>query len=528
MAFSIIFGQAVGTEPMNYLDTMFALVGANGVTRCTCTGTNALALTPNANQAPVLAYSSMQFFAFIAQNTNTAQVSVSVNGLGFIQLFNPNGTQLTAGAITGGAVILISADGNGHAWLIAGGSSNQFPDSTYAVYQSAALEPAAIEGPQYGTFVYAVTSSAPKMLMASFYTAISGAGRMEVRNPQGWMPLTATTLSGMGGGTSKATAIIINPALATYTNPSATHYNRLAQIQTLTTQTVTVSATGQDTPFLPGAYGAIITQVTCFDFAWIAMRLGSNSGYNLSNEINDNSTQRVGNVLSLPVSKASAGSIESATGGSGGNFGSVSYVLVPSTWSAVPDPVSSTYIFRDDFMESSLSGTTWTITNSTAGNFSINTTYQWCQAFANGTWGANGMFATQSYTRTSGRNLVIDVFVAGTTTGLIVGWNNGGGQSFSNMVNAVNFNAGNLEIFEGGAKISTSGTYSGNSIYRFQITLQSSGAIYRVQGGVEYSGIGGTTWTNLTPTSSSSTTTPVFAAIASFSGLPYVSDVRIY
>lgn len=120
MSFPITFGAYVGTAPMNALDQMFQLVGQNGITRCTCSGTNSLTITPTTNQATLTAYAANQFFSFVVANGNTSSVNVNIGGLGSIPLLQANGTVLASGQLTAGMICLIGTDGVGNAWLISG------------------------------------------------------------------------------------------------------------------------------------------------------------------------------------------------------------------------------------------------------------------------------------------------------------------------------------------------------------------------------------------------------------------------
>ena len=402
----------------------------------------------------------------------------------------------------------------------------------WAQYLAASLEPDAIEAVQKGTFSYAINSSTTKLLMASFGTRLGSGGRMEQRNPQRFMPLRGVTLAGI---VSDGTAIIIDPTAATYADPWATYYDRLEAIAERPVKNLAFTATSQRKPFLPGAYGAIITQYTCFDFTWLALRpLGGTSyGINLWDEISDAATQRVGNSLTLPIHKKCAGSIEaSATGSS--PLGSVSYVLLPATWSPIADPVASSYTFRADFMDSALDTGVWTRAQSTAGNVEIDTNYQWCKLFGNSSWGANGLRRTTTAARAAGTKLVVDFYVpvgASAAGAFIVGWSDGAGHDYTNFAHGINIGASNvLKIYENGNDRGTVGAgVTEGAIYRVRITQGASSATYEIQGGPEYAALGGASWTTLTPgTPSSSSTTPLTPAASAFAAEGYVSDFRVF
>lgn len=420
-----------------------------------------------------------------------------------------------------------------------GGGGGGLPGG-YAQYLAAGLEPDAIEAIQKDTFSYAIGSSTTKLLLASWQTRIGSAGRMEARNPQRAIPLRGVTLNGTGSGSG---ALILDPAAAVYADPWTTYYNRLQSLYELQTRVVNITAASQGVPLLPGPYGAIITSITNFNFAWLILRWGGTSGpgFNLWDEISDASTQRLGDMLLLPVSKSAAGDIESSSASSstgGSPLGTVTFVLVPSTWSAISDPLApsgGTYTFQDDFMGAALDTTTvWTRAQSTTGNVEIDTNYQWCKCAGNGTWGTNGLRRQTSNTRATGLKLVWDVYVprGGASTGTnIVGWSNGASHQQSDFCHGVNFAGTNIiNVYEGGTNRGTVGSgYTEGCIYRIRITLgASNNATYEIQGGREYPKIGGASWTNITPGTTSNATTTLYAAASAWNGSGYVSHPRIY
>lgn len=405
------------------------------------------------------------------------------------------------------------------------------PGAGWAQYLCSMMEPDAIEPMQTGTFSYSVGANETKILVMSWSTRIGSSGRMELRNPKQAMMLRGCTLNGIQSG---SVAVIINPTIPTYIDPWLTYYSRLQSIAELPTKNIVITAAAGNVPFLPGPYGAIITQYTCFDFAWLILRQSNTYGPNLWDEISDSASQRIGGTLSVPVSKATAGEIESSAYSSGTPLGSVSFVLLPSDWSVIPDPVSSSYVFRDDFMSASLDSGIWTKSESTAGNVSINTTYQWCKIKGNGTWGANAMKVTASTTRSEGVSMVVDVFCARATSGqgVAVEWNNGGGFAQTNGAHRVEFGASyNLNIFEDGTSraVMASG-WSIGSIYRVKITLHADGsAAYSIQGGKEYPKIGGATWQDITPGTSYSADNTLHPSASAYGAFDYyISDVRVF
>lgn len=521
----------------------------------------------------VLALSKLSSTIFITASTLSAQASdnsFNDSGSGFISAGFSAGDQVkiagftgetannifsaTITALTPGKMTIGGADGNVIADDSAGESvtitkwqtgrittqdianlgSGSGSGQGYAHYLAASLEPDAIEVVQKDSFSYAVGSSVTKLLIASWQTKLGSTGRMEQRNPRTFFSMRDATLAGI---TTGSTAIIIDPAAVTYADAWDTYYSRLEYLCETGVKNLAFTSSNQKLPFLPGAYGAIITQYTCFDYAWLALRpLGGTSiGINLGNEISDADVQRVGDSLSMPIHKKCAGEVHSSTAGEDNSpvtrGGSISYVLLPSTWSEIADP--NTYTFRDDFMGASIDTGVWTRVQSTAGNVEINTLYQWCKVFGNSTWGANGLRRTATESRATGKKVIVDVYVpqdASAAGTLMVGWSTGAGNTFSDFAHAVNFaSAGVINVYENGTSRGTVGSgYTVGAIYRICITLNISGAAtYEIQGGTQYAELGGASWTDITPgvtTSASNTLTPGATAYA---GSAYISDMRV-
>lgn len=427
---------------------------------------------------------------------------------------------------------------NGAAWVpqtpVGGGGGS---GAGYATYLAASLEPDALEAVLKGTFTYVVGVSETKLLMASWQTRIGGSGRIEQRNPQRFFPMRNVTLYGTGSGSS---ALVLDPTTPVYSDPWAKYYSRLQQICELPTRVIPITGASQAVPLLPGAYGAIITQYTCFNLAWLIWRVfgPDGPGLNLWDEESDSAPQRLGNSFLLPVSKRTAGEIESSsasTSTGGSPSGGVCMVLVPSNWGVVADPLGGTYTFRDDFMGSALNTGTWTRAQTTVGNVEIDTTYQWCRLAGNTAWGGNGLYRTAASTRVNGKAMVVDIFMprgASATGVCLVGWSDGGGHSYTNFAHGLNFAGGTppggtLNVYENGNARGTVGSgWTGGCIYRVRITLTSTGATYEIQGGAEYPAIGSASWANITPGTSSSATTNLQPAAAAYANTAYISDVR--
>lgn len=411
----------------------------------------------------------------------------------------------------------------------------------YYTYLASMLEPLAIEALQSGAFSYAINSSTTKLLVASFSTRLGSNGRLEMRNPaQRALPLRDVTLTGLESGSC---AVIINPALATYTDARTTYFDRLNALATSSIKYVSAINPNSQYTFLPGPYGSIIVAVTNFDFTWLAARpYGTTIGWNLLNEIGDTAASdyvRLGDAVFIPVSKnvlcaISSGGERSAGVGRGG----IAYVLCPSTWGKVTD--GNSYDFRDDFMGASLdTATIWTRAQSSAGNIEIDTNFAWLKTVGNGNWGDNGAYSQGSISRANGKVFLCDVHVdvgvtVGSDSNLVVGFHDGGGQSYTNFAHGLHFAGGapeQLQIWENGNNRGNVGSgFTAECTYRVRITLGTNAATYEIQGGPEYAALGGASWTDITPVTSSSTTTPLHAGLTKLSatGIMYVGDVRIY
>ena len=421
-------------------------------------------------------------------------------------------------------------------------------NADYYQHLCALLEPDAIEYPRYNTFTYTVGSSETKYLIAAWAVYLNptdNASRFDIRNPNGPMPLRNITVKGIQAG---STAIFLNPALPTYADALGRYLDRLEAIATMPTRHVWDASTGtnNNSTFLPGPYGCIITSVNCFDYSWVALGATgvASTGFPLDNELNDSATTplRFQRTMLLPVTKAFAKSIYTGYPNNANARGVITYVILPSTWSAITDATS--YIFRDDFMGSSLDTTTkWNRTQSTAGNVEIDTRFQWVKLKGNGTWGANGMFSQTTTSRAAGKVFMCDV--CPTTTGtnnipnLVVGWHDGAGYSYADFSHGIDFtqganaNVGGLVIFEAGTNRGTVGSgWTKGHVYRVRITLGSSNnATYEIQGGPEYNQIGSGSWSSIQPATSSNSTTPLAVGATMQTNTTehtYVGDMKMY
>lgn len=434
---------------------------------------------------------------------------------------------------------LLDSDGGG------GGSAPSDNEIAYFARQAALLEPLALEPMQSGTFTYAVASNETKWVVNAWNTRLGSGGRFDVRDPREPVPLRNATLTGLS---SISSAVIIDPTLPTYDDAKETYFSRMTSLAGLDTKYVPFVATDTYETLIPGPYGNLLIGFAIHDTPWLVVRgphgSASSIGWNLSDEIGDAATddQRVAHRLLVPVSKNTMSGISrGAAGGPDIPLAGVAYVILPSTWGSIADP--NTYAFRDDFMGTTLDTTTdWTRSQSTVGNVEINTDFAACKLRGDGVWGSNGLFSkTGASAATAGLTFECDVFIGGGdgTAGanVIVGPHDGAGQSFSDFAHGLYFTAsgGNrrLQVFENGTSRGLVGATQGWTalcLYRVRITLDGAGAAtYEIQGGTEHPAIGGATWTNVTPATTSSATATVHAgASAEQAHDHYISDPKLY
>lgn len=103
MALPVTFGPLTAAS-MGQLDQNFAATGALTTLQCSVTGTNALVLTPAANQPAVNAYGlpNPLKFGFAAPATTSGAVTAEVGALGFLPVYTINGVQATSGTLVSG------------------------------------------------------------------------------------------------------------------------------------------------------------------------------------------------------------------------------------------------------------------------------------------------------------------------------------------------------------------------------------------------------------------------------------------
>lgn len=103
MALPVTFGP-LSAASMGQLDQNFSAVGALTTIQCTSTGTNAIVLTPLANQPAVNGYGlpNPLKFGFLAPNASTGPVTLEVGSVGFVPVYTSNGVRATAGTLQAG------------------------------------------------------------------------------------------------------------------------------------------------------------------------------------------------------------------------------------------------------------------------------------------------------------------------------------------------------------------------------------------------------------------------------------------
>ena len=108
MTLPYVFATLGGNQPGSTLDDDFNAVAQMGSIFCSSAGTNAITLTPNANQPEVTAYVNDTLFAFNAAATPTAAVTLQVGSLGALNVYYSDGaTQISAGAFVQGQFVIV-------------------------------------------------------------------------------------------------------------------------------------------------------------------------------------------------------------------------------------------------------------------------------------------------------------------------------------------------------------------------------------------------------------------------------------
>jgi hypothetical protein len=418
-------------------------------------------------------------------------------------------------------------------------------DHAYYANLAALIEPDAIEYPRYGTFTYAVASNETKYMILAWQTYIdpNAAARYDVRVPNNPLPLRNITIKGTA---ANSTAVFLDPTLPTYADARVTYLDRMASIAALRTRHVWDSSGGSNNTktLLPGPYGSIITSVMCFDYGWVALNATGtpeSTGFPIDYETNDSATYpiRFQHTMMLPITKAITSAMITGYPKDAGARGVITFVDVPSTWSAVTDSLAP-YDFRDDFMGASIDTGVWTVAESTANNVEFDSIFSWLKMVGNGNWNANGLFRTTGAARSDQPYLLVDVHIPydlplNMSAG-VVGWHDGAGHSYTDFAHGLYFasNGGGREFraYENGNDRGVVGSsFTAGHTYRVRIrALSGGGASYEIQGGPQYGPIGGASWTTITPgTTTSATNTLHVGATTPYNGTAmYLSDFRVY
>src|SRR6267154_1185253 len=132
MTIRTVYGtQATGAVvPGSTLDNIFLdIFQLAGTTQCGASGTNAITLTPMANQAVVTTPlpANMQMFSFVAAGASTGSVTIQVGAGTAVPLYRADGTtQVGSGQIVGSTpyttmfLSALNAGNGGHVLLNAG------------------------------------------------------------------------------------------------------------------------------------------------------------------------------------------------------------------------------------------------------------------------------------------------------------------------------------------------------------------------------------------------------------------------
>lgn len=427
--------------------------------------------------------------------------------------------------------------------LMAGAGSGGSPATSSAYWDrlGATLEPLAIEPQNWGTFTYSVGPSESKLLMSAWHCQYDTAsGRLDMRDSRNpGMPFLPLVDCDVIGASSQSTAWVIDPSLASYSDAMTTYYDRLEWIATHKSRKRDLDAADTWFSLIPGPYGAIITSAVGFNMTWLAITgpIGASSGFPFTEEIGDDGTDeyfRYGRAMTMAVSKnVMAGVLTGQGGGDGTPNGVLTYILLEDDWGMVADP--NTYTFRDDFMGATLdTSTKWTRAQATGGNVEIYEPFASLQIIGDGNWGTNGCHSQTSVSKQSGRVFLMD-FLANDGAVFVIGSHDGGGESFSDFAHGILISSwlggeADINAFENGNNRGVVGSgVTDRALYRLRITLGSGdAAVWEIQGGPEYDQFGGASWTDITPGTTSSSTSPQCIGATIHTGFVHLSDARMY
>ncbi len=483
----------------------------------------------------------------IPESDLTAAVQTKLNAAGGIPatIVDAKGDLIAGTAADTVARVAVGTNGHvltadsslatGVKWAAVSGGASASETAVYA-QKAALLDPLTIEPMQSGTFNYVIGANETKWLLSSWNTKLGTDGRLDLREARDPIPLRNITMTGNSATPgSVSTAAFINTALATYTDAKETFYQRTLDISQLPTKYLGVEGGDSYKPFIPGPYGNILVSFTFHDVAWFALttphgRLASLLP--IHDEISDNGADdlRMSRKLWMPVSKnIMSGVLTGAGGGPQDAEAGLTYVILPASWSDINDPVAS-YLFRDDFMGATLDTTTnWNRVQAGANTVEIDTNFAALLVNGGAGWGADGLYTKQSFTRANGLTYLVDVFINGVD--FITGFHDGTGYSYTDFSHGVLFSSlgTDIYIFEDGVSRGAVGDFTTSGMYRLRITIAGAGAVYEIQGGPEYAALGGTTWTNITPGTSTSAVNSLRVGASAENNYPiYISDVRVY
>lgn len=184
-------------------------------------------------------------------------------------------------------------------------------------------------------------------------------------------------------------------------------------------------------------------------------------------------------------------------------------------------------LLQDHFSGASLDTSKWSRTQSTTGFVEVEVPLGMCRMRGNGSWGSNGAFSASSWARAAG--LVYEVsWLASANTSACIGWHDGAGVSFADIAHGFLLQDFNIFVFENSNNRGDVGDYADHTLYRARFTILGSNCKYEIQGGA-FGTFGGSSWTNVTPGTSSSATDPLSAAfvIQDLDGM-LLDDIRVY
>lgn len=103
MALPVTFGPLTAAS-MGQLDQNFTAAGALTTIQCSSTGSNAIVLTPAANQPAVNGYGlpNPLKFGFLGPAASSGPVTLEINAVGFLPVYTSNGVQATSGTLQSG------------------------------------------------------------------------------------------------------------------------------------------------------------------------------------------------------------------------------------------------------------------------------------------------------------------------------------------------------------------------------------------------------------------------------------------